>query len=416
MSSPIRLDSFFASSSSGMDLIKGVPAGKSSSQKLHFKDEVSFEKSFDDEFKDIQASSNKTTRSSDRQGLIDPKTASSARNERAEDSTKPKAQKEVRDARTDDEREVSKDATPSKSVAREAEEPVEESAKNEKSGDVDRVDAEESSDAFAPIALPVHELALAQTLTQSAGLAQDGQSMRSGAINSQSLPEEDSATGTEAGVEIPSEMTEVIGQTLTMNADDQEAVGLEMGANGGDAQLPEKAQTIKDFSTELWMHQNMNVESKLAGKSELNVQLAQDGAPQGSLPIKDLEPLISKLVTTKTGGEMNLQMRPAHLGMVKVEILTEGDAVRVNLFAEKASAQSALNSQVSDLKQQLHAVGLKVETVTVNALQSHSTEQSRDGQSQQQQARQHQENQQQRSSQRDSQKDFEMDAWSEEAA
>ncbi len=418
MRTNIRLDSFLASSSSGMDLSKGVPAGKSSAQSTSLKDEVSFEKSFDDQLKDPRADSKQATHSLDRQGSMDSK-SSSAGNKDVDSvrKAKPAKQRDLRESEVEGSEVSQGDAQKVAIVQGSREVSDEENVINEGQANPGSFDAkvDETTDALVLLALPVNEMIAAQDQIQDPNLSASGQGIKPESMKSGQMKEGLLMDGKDAGVEIPSEMTEVIDQTLSVSADEQDAALLEAPSELKEAQPTERAQSIKDFAAELWIHRNVDAESKLSGKSDLNIAFNQESAPQKPLSIRDLDPLVSKLVTTKTGGEMNLQMRPAHLGMVKVEILTEGDAVKVNLFAEKASAQSALSSQVNELKQQLHAVGLKVETVTVSTLQSNSTEQSRDGQNQQQ-SRHQQENPQQRPQQRDAQREFDLDGWGEEAA
>ncbi len=418
MRTNIRLDSFLASSSLGMDLSKGVPAGKSAAQGASLKDEVSFEKSFEDQFKDLRANSKKPSDSLDRQGSIDSK-SSSAGNKDVDSArkAKPSKQRDLRESEVEDSEASVKDAqmkSPSSDSQGVSEE---ESAESEVqvTASIVETPADESADVPLLIALPVSKVIAAHESTLESNVSEGSHGINPDSMKSEITKESGSAEGKDAGVEIPSEMTELIDQTISVSADEQEVAPSEARMELKDSQPVEKAQSIKDFAAELWIHRNVDAESRLNGKSDLSIAFNQDSGPQKPLSIRDLEPLVSKLVTTKTGGEMNLQLRPAHLGMVKVEILTEGDAVKVNLFAEKASAQSVLSSQVNELKQQLHAVGLKVETVTVNTLHSNSAEQSRDGQNQQQ-ARHQQENPQQRPQQQGAQREFDLDAWGEEAA
>lgn len=436
MRTNIRLDSFLASSSSGMDLLKGVPAGKSAAQSTSLKDEVSFEKSFEDQFNSLQVKSKQSADSLDRQGSIDSKSSSDSRqssrvekpetkdeghagNKDVESArkAKPSKQRDLRESEVEDSEASVKDAqmkSPSSDSQGVSEE---ESAESEVqvTASIVETPADESADVSLLVALPVSKVIVDHHETLESTVSPGSHGINPDSMNSGITKESDSIDGKDAGVEIPSEMTELVDQTLNVSADEQEVVPSEARMELKDAQPAEKAQSIKDFAAELWIHRNVDAESRLNGKSDLSVAFNQDSGPQKPLSIRDLDPLVSKLVTTKTGGEMNLQLRPAHLGMVKVEILTEGDAVKVNLFAERASAQSALSSQVNELKQQLHAVGLKVETVTVNTLQSNSADQSRDGQNQQQ-ARHQQENPQQRPQQQGAQREFDLDAWGEEAA
>jgi flagellar hook-length control protein FliK len=416
-----------------MDLLKGVPAGKSAAQSTSLKDEVSFEKSFEDQFNGLQAKSKQSADSLDRQGLIDSKSSSDSRqtsrvekpetkgerpagNKDVESArkAKPSKQRDLRESEVEDSEASVKSAHKNSTSSDSQGVSEEERAENEVQVDALTVEtaADEAADASLLVALPVSKVIVDHHETLESGVGAGSHGINPDSMNSGITKKSD---GKDAGVEIPSEMTELVDQTLNVSADEQEVVPSEARMELKDAQPAEKAQSIKDFAAELWIHRNVDAESRLNGKSDLSVAFNQDSGPQKPLSIRDLDPLVSKLVTTKTGGEMNLQLRPAHLGMVKVEILTEGDAVKVNLFAEKASAQSALSSQVNELKQQLHAVGLKVETVTVNTLQSNSSEQSRDGQNQQQ-ARHQQENPQQRPQQQAAQREFDLDAWGEEAA
>ena len=415
MRTNIRLDSFFASSSTGMDLVKGVPAGKSDARSSRLKDEVSFEKSFEDQMKDLQKDVPESKDSVPRQGSTD----ASNQVEKPKHKDVRKAEAAPSEAQGPVKADEGLAGRQSADVADLEGLPLEEQVISD-SAVVEELPVEEDSNPSLPmIALPVQVMTETPAPSQQVTASAISPQSEKRASQSHALSGNLSSDAKDGSVEIPSELSEVVDSALVIDLEKTEVDISSAESMGGlqatELEPAEKAQPIKDFAAELWIHRNVDAESKLTSKSELSIQFDQDASPQKPLSMGDLKPLISKLVTTKTGGEMNLQMRPEHLGMVKVEILAEGDAVRVNLFAEKASAQSALNSQVNDLKQQLSAVGLKVEAVTVSTLQSSSSEQSRNNQSDQQSKHQ-QENSQQRPQQQSAQQEFEMDAWNEEVA
>ncbi len=82
--------------------------------------------------------------------------------------------------------------------------------------------------------------------------------------------------------------------------------------------------------------------------------------------------------------EMELQLHPASLGNVKVQITSAGGVLTAVFTTENETVKSALESQLIQLKENFAQQGLKVESVEVN-VSAHGFERSLDQQEQEQQ-------------------------------
>jgi flagellar hook-length control protein FliK len=198
------------------------------------------------------------------------------------------------------------------------------------------------------------------------------------------------------------------GESQSFQSDDSDS-----GANDFDQALIPKQSTegtknVKDFVDQLWMARNMD-QVKM-DSSSLNSEILDVSGSEKSLPdtksqiLKGMDPLITKVLTHKEGGEMTIQLKPGHLGAMKIDIQVVGESMKVGFEVENPVAQRMIQSQIVDLKNQLQSVGLRVDSLqitTVSTLQSQ--ENPRNGQQQQGQQHEHQQQanhqQQQRSSQ-----------------
>lgn len=128
---------------------------------------------------------------------------------------------------------------------------------------------------------------------------------------------------------------------------------------------------LKTLSESLYVQKNLlNVNSEgLSFSSKLEEFTASQSSdtirPQ---VMKEMEPLVQQVRLTNTGGEMTIQLKPANMGAVRVDVQVEGDLVKVNFQAEQSSTRVALQAQSQDLKQQLQQSGLKVDHVHVGAM------------------------------------------------
>lgn len=121
---------------------------------------------------------------------------------------------------------------------------------------------------------------------------------------------------------------------------------------------------------------------------------------------EDMQTHIAKSLITKEGGEISLRLRPGNLGEVKLNVQVDAKSVKIHMETDKAAASQMLKSQVSDLKQQLSAAGLKVDDISISQSkqssaqdeQRHSNLDQRQDQSSDQQQRQRQEKEEESSS------------------
>lgn len=106
--------------------------------------------------------------------------------------------------------------------------------------------------------------------------------------------------------------------------------------------------------------------------------------------VDDMKPLISQVMRTKQGGEMTLSLRPADLGMIKVELKVDADSVKVMFQTEQVAAKDMLKGQMGELKNQLAAVGLNVQDASVSVMKHSESSQNRDPSQQQRHSHQEQ--------------------------
>ncbi len=146
-----------------------------------------------------------------------------------------------------------------------------------------------------------------------------------------------------------------------------------------------KPVSLKSFVDELFVHQNL-LESKVPQAEmpqELNLGLTQTHPTVKTQVLQEMKPLISNLMVDKMGGEMTIQLKPANLGEVRVDVKVVEDSVKVSFHAENASARLQLQSQASDLRSHMQAAGLKVDQLSFSTLSAQ--ENSRNGDSRDQQ-------------------------------
>jgi flagellar hook-length control protein FliK len=74
---------------------------------------------------------------------------------------------------------------------------------------------------------------------------------------------------------------------------------------------------------------------------------------------------------------MTLSLRPADLGLVRVDLKVDSGDVKVAIHAEQSDARHLLQGQVHELKDQLTNAGLKVQEVTIHSMKMETSEQGR---------------------------------------
>ena len=129
-----------------------------------------------------------------------------------------------------------------------------------------------------------------------------------------------------------------------------------------DSLFQEQQQNMQSF-------QNMSDEiSQLAGESKLE----GTGTPNTESILKQLADYV-KIQKGKELTEMELQLHPASFGNVKVTLATKGGVVTAQLTTENEIVKNAIESQVSQLKQNLEEQGVRVEAIEVSVA-SHQME------------------------------------------
>ncbi len=75
----------------------------------------------------------------------------------------------------------------------------------------------------------------------------------------------------------------------------------------------------------------------------------------------------AQVMLKKGGGEMNMQLRPEGLGSVNLKVMVQDGQVSVRMITENDGAKKILENGISDLKQQLAANKLHVDTMKIEA-------------------------------------------------
>lgn len=97
-----------------------------------------------------------------------------------------------------------------------------------------------------------------------------------------------------------------------------------------------------------------------------------DTAPDAESIMKQLTDFI-KVQTGKEITEMELQLHPASLGTVNIQLTTKGGVVTAQLTAENETVKHAIETQIADLRSNLEEQGVKVEAIEVT-VSSHQME------------------------------------------
>ena len=127
-------------------------------------------------------------------------------------------------------------------------------------------------------------------------------------------------------------------------------------------------ETLKGFSDKLWIGQQIeNFQNSKPEFSE-SVSLATSDA-NASVTVRhladDMKPIVTKAVMNQEGGEMIVNLKPGHLGAVKVQIQVNGDQVRLSISADQPHTRQVLQSQMTELRNQFSSHGMKLEEVSL---------------------------------------------------
>jgi len=160
----------------------------------------------------------------------------------------------------------------------------------------------------------------------------------------------------------------------------------------------DKPETLKDFASSLFVQNQLQSGGETSFASKLSRQLTVSDKPNVDLVrtnlFQDMKVHLEKMVASDRGGEVRILMSPGDLGEVQIDVKVMGDSVRIDMAAEKSSAEGLLKSQAGELRNQLTAAGFKIEELQISSQRSAQQEkqfsQSERGfsQSQEQQKRQ----------------------------
>ncbi|MBN8554436.1 MAG: flagellar hook-length control protein FliK [Deltaproteobacteria bacterium] len=167
-----------------------------------------------------------------------------------------------------------------------------------------------------------------------------------------------------------------------MNSDSQ---SLDV-ANASESEAP--AKSLKHLVDGMFIQQNLENQNpenpnnaSLALSFAKEVEHTFDVSAKSAVPemvrtrlVNDMQPLVTKVLATNEGGEMSLSLRPANLGMVKIDVQVDRGQVKIDFQAEQVQSKALLQSQVGELKQQLHQAGLKVDEIKISTMQFEKTE------------------------------------------
>ena len=107
--------------------------------------------------------------------------------------------------------------------------------------------------------------------------------------------------------------------------------------------------------------------------------LAASDKTQGSLHTRDTESILKQLadfIKVQHGKEltqMELQLHPASLGTVHIQLSSRGGSVTAQITAQNETVKNAIETQVVQLKNNLEEQGVKVEAIEVSVA-SHELE------------------------------------------
>jgi len=161
---------------------------------------------------------------------------------------------------------------------------------------------------------------------------------------------------------------------------------LEIADVGEDTSKP---MDLRSFSESLFVQTNLLKGEGKTFEGEVQKLQAADASHLKPQIMREVEPLMTRVSLSNTGGEMTIQLKPHHMGMVKVDVQVEGELVKVNFQAENPATRSALQSQVQDLKQSMNMIGLKVDQVQVGSLMTQENTRNDSQQQHQQHTQQH---------------------------
>lgn len=165
-------------------------------------------------------------------------------------------------------------------------------------------------------------------------------------------------------------------------------------------EVEEMAQNVAETQETEDEHSGNQEEDSLSGNNQNNLQNFQNNVEEqqnvavedNAIPTRttDTESILKQLadyVKVQNGKElteMELQLHPASLGSVHIQLATKGGTVTAQITTQNETVKNAIESQVVQLKQNLEEQGVKVEAVEVSVA-SHQMEKNLDQSGQEQQ-------------------------------
>lgn len=109
-------------------------------------------------------------------------------------------------------------------------------------------------------------------------------------------------------------------------------------------------------------------------------QTVKQDIPVMSLPAEEISPPVkeqvlqaivqkARLISDGTQQQMQIQLKPEHLGTLNVQIAVENGAVTAKFLTDNPQVKQALEASFNQLKQDLQAQGFKVQDVAVSVAQ-----------------------------------------------
>ena len=169
--------------------------------------------------------------------------------------------------------------------------------------------------------------------------------------------------------------------TISVEKESQEVVQNETSTNS------DTKQEFKQNDSKLEMKDTSDTVNVNAVRPEdFAARLTEDlsarvGERQAITIVRQVVEQIS--MQTKQGmTTMELQLYPAHLGRVTVQLVSKDGNITAQIAAETEAAKNALETQLTLLKENLNNQGLKIENIEVT-IASHAFEQNMQGEKQQ---------------------------------
>lgn len=149
----------------------------------------------------------------------------------------------------------------------------------------------------------------------------------------------------------------------------------------------EKDSSADEQETDSYQEGQENFNKFQNPAEETTVTPEQDVVPTRTVDTESIMKQLADYVKVRQGSElteMEMQLHPASLGNVHIQLATKGGVVTAQITTQNEAVKNAIESQVVQLKDNLEEQGVKVEAVEVSVA-SHEMEKNLDQSGQQQQ-------------------------------